>query len=325
MNQFGNKLRVSIFGESHGKAIGVTLDGVPSGLELSVEDFTEDMSRRASGARGTTPRRESDVPNIVSGLFDGHTTGSPMTILFENSDTRSGDYQKLLKHPRPSHADFVAAQKWSSMNDYRGGGHFSGRITAPLVAAGVVAKKILGEQIKIQAQLIEVGGESVENLDSVIAKAQREGDSVGGVIECRVTGVPVGWGDPFFDSVESVISHAIFAIPAVRGIEFGAGFQASRMMGSEHNDPIIDAQGTTATNHAAGVVGGISNGNEIYFRVAIKPTPSISKGQMSYNFETQKVEELKIGGRHDCCIALRAAVVVEAATALALAQFKAQG
>ncbi|MFI3295228.1 MAG: chorismate synthase, partial [Rikenellaceae bacterium] len=206
--------------------------------------------------------------------------------------------------------------------DSRGGGHFSGRITTPLVAAGVVCKKVLGDGVSVSARLIEVGGRDVAFAEEVVEAAMRDGDSVGGVIECRVTGLPVGLGSPFFDSVESVISHAVFSVPAVRAIEFGAGFEAARMRGSQHNDNIIDAGGATQTNNAAGVVGGITNGNDIVFRVAITPTPSISCPQMSYNLETQQVEELRIKGRHDCCIALRAPVVIEAATAIALAQFE---
>lgn len=322
MNTFGTNLRVSIFGESHGEQIGITIDGIPAGLPIEIEDFTEDLARRRSGSKGTTTRKETDIPTIVSGLYQGHATGAPMTIIFNNNDTRSSDYANLEDHPRPSHADMVARQKFHSMNDPRGGGHFSGRITAPLVAAGVVAKKILADSITITATATHIGGKPIAAAEAVIEQAMRESDSVGGVIECRVTGLPAGLGEPFFDSVESVISHAVFSVPAVRAIEFGRGFAAAQLKGSEHNDPIMDSRGTTKTNNAAGIVGGITNGNEILLRVAIKPTASIAQPQQTYNFETDTVDTLRIKGRHDTCIALRAPVVIEAAVALALAQFK---
>lgn len=322
MNTFGTNLRVSIFGESHGAQIGITIDGIPAGLPIEIEDFTEDLARRRSGSKGTTTRKETDIPTIVSGLYQGHATGAPMTIIFNNNDTRSSDYANLADHPRPSHADMVARQKFHSMNDPRGGGHFSGRITAPLVAAGVVAKKILTDSITITATATHIGGQPIAAAEAVIEQAMRESDSVGGVIECRVTGLPAGLGEPFFDSVESVISHAVFSVPAVRAIEFGRGFAAAQLKGSEHNDPIMDSRGTTKTNNAAGIVGGITNGNEILLRVAIKPTASIAQPQQTYNFETDTVDTLRIKGRHDTCIALRAPVVIEAAVALALAQFK---
>jgi chorismate synthase len=319
MNSFGRIFRLSIFGESHGTNVGVVVDGCPPGIALSESDFTGDLSRRQSGARGTTPRRESDTPRIVSGTFDGHTTGAPLTILFENENTRSGDYRNLTVHPRPGHADWVAQQKYGGFQDWRGGGHFSGRITLGLVAAGVVAKKVL-QGVEIQANIKEIGscGDPAKYTE-IVEAAMAAGDSVGGVIECTVENLPVGLGEPIFDSVESVISHAIFSIPAVKGIEFGAGFAAARLRGSENNDPIVDASGRTATNHAGGVVGGITNGNPLTFRLAIKPTPSISAPQQTLNTQSEKVEELVIHGRHDACVALRAAVIVEAAAAAALA------
>lgn len=318
MNSFGRKFRVSIFGESHGIALGVVIDGVPSGITLSEEDFTADLDRRRSGAKGTTTRRESDIPKIVSGTFNNKTTGAPITILFRNENTLSGDYSNLVEHPRPSHSDFVAREKFNGLNDYRGGGHFSGRITLGLVAAGVVAKKIIN-YITIQAQITQIGGSNDQTqYQRMIDQAIKDQDSLGGIIECRATGIPVGLGEPFFDSVESLISHAIFSIPAVRGIEFGTGFQAASMRGSQHNDPIIDQHGTTKTNHAGGVCGGITNGNELVFRVAIKPTASISHIQESYNFASDTVSNLIIKGRHDACIALRVPVIVEAVTAMVL-------
>ncbi len=323
MNSWGDRFRLSIWGESHGQQVGVSIDGVPAGIALSEEDFTADLERRRAGAAGTTPRKESDTPHIVSGVYNGFTTGSPLTIEFLNENTRSGDYRNLTIHPRPSHADWVAQQKWGGYNDPRGGGHFSGRITLGMVAAGVVAKKILGEGVKFSTDIIEIGGSrDKEQWDAIISSAQQSQDSVGGVVECRVQGIKAGLGEPFFDSVESLAAHLLFSVPAVKGVEFGAGFEAARMRGSEHNDPIISADGTTVTNHAGGIVGGITNGNEIVARVAIKPTASIAQPQQTFNLENGKVEELVIKGRHDVCITLRAAVVAEAALAIALADLK---
>ena len=323
MNSWGDRFRLSIWGESHGQQVGVSIDGVPAGIALSEEDFTADLERRRAGAAGTTPRKESDTPHIVSGVYNGFTTGSPLTIEFLNENTRSGDYRNLTIHPRPSHADWVAQQKWGGYNDPRGGGHFSGRITLGMVAAGVVAKKILGEEVKFSTDIIEIGGSrDKEQWDAIISSAQQSQDSVGGVVECRVQGVKAGLGEPFFDSVESLAAHLLFSVPAVKGVEFGAGFEAARMRGSEHNDPIISADGTTATNHAGGIVGGITNGNKIVARVAVKPTASIAQPQQTFNLESGKVEELVIKGRHDVCITLRAAVVAEAALAIALADLK---
>ena len=237
MNTFGDRFRVSIFGESHGPRIGVTLDGVLPGVPLGEEDFAEDLARRKAGALGTTPRVEDDLPQIVSGVYDGHTTGAPLTILFRNENTRSEDYEGFREHPRPGHADFTANVKYSGYNDPRGGGHFSGRLTLGIVAAGVVAKKML-YFAKFHAQLVEVGGLSdAAAWPEALKAAQAEGDSLGGVVECSVEGLPIGLGEPFWDSVESLVSHAVFSIPGVRGIEFGDGFQAARMKGSEHNDP----------------------------------------------------------------------------------------
>ena len=323
MNSWGDRFRLSIWGESHGQQVGVSIDGVPAGIALSEEDFTADLERRRAGAAGTTPRKESDTPHIVSGVYNGFTTGSPLTIEFLNENTSSGDYRNLTIHPRPSHADWVAQQKWGGYNDPRGGGHFSGRITLGMVAAGVVAKKILGEELTFSTNIIEIGGSrDKEQWDAIISSAQQSQDSVGGIVECRVQGVKVGLGEPFFDSVESLAAHLLFSVPAVKGVEFGAGFEAARMRGSEHNDPIISADGTTATNHAGGIVGGITNGNEIVARIAIKPTASIAQPQQTLNLESGKVEELVIKGRHDVCITLRAAVVAEAALAIALADLK---
>lgn len=316
MNTFGNIFRVSIFGESHGKWVGVTIDGCPAGVDIVEEDFAPDLERRKPGAAGTTPRVEDDAPVFVSGVFNNKTTGAPLTIVFENSNIRSADYDAIKATPRPGHADFVLTRKFNGFNDHRGGGHSSGRLTVALVAAGVIAKKILGP-VSVNATLIEAGGNT--DIEAAIARAIQQQDSIGGIVACSVSGLPVGIGEPFFNSVESAISHAVFSIPAVKGVEFGSGFGAARMKGSEHNDAIVDEQGTTRTNHAGGVNGGISNGNELYFRVAVKPTSSTPKEQQTWSNATNSVGAFTVGGRHDLCIALRVPVVVEAATAIALA------
>lgn len=317
MNSFGTLFRLSIFGESHNECVGIVIDGVPAGLNLNVEDFYIDIERRKGGIqKATTPRVEEDLPIFKSGIFSGKTTGSPLTILFENKNTISSDYEKQKEIPRPGHADFVAHKKFGGFEDYRGGGHFSGRLTLCLVAAGVVAKKILSNT-KIEATITEVGGEI--NIEKGIQKAIDAQDSVGGIIECKASGLPIGLGEPFFNSVESLISHIVFAIPAIKGIEFGNGFAATKMFGSVNNDAIVDENGTTKTNNAGGIVGGLTNGNELVFRVAVKPTSSTPKQQQSFNTNTKQVENFAIRGRHDLCIALRVPVVVEAATAIVVA------
>ena len=353
MNTFGNRFRISIFGESHGPRIGVTVDGVLPGVPLSEEDFATDLARRKAGALGTTPRVEDDFPQIVSGVYEGRTTGAPLTILFRNENTRSEDYEGFREHPRPGHADFTANLKFGGFNDPRGGGHFSGRITLGVVAAGVIAKKML-YFAKFNAKLVEVGGLTDANAwPDALKAAEAEGDSLGGIVACTVEGLPIGLGEPFWDSVESLVSHAVFSIPGVRGIEFGDGFAASRMKGSEHNDLFPEHKcchgdheheeghecgchgeheeghechchgeheheeghhhccgrhkhpQPPVTNHAGGVNGGITNGNPLVFRVAFKPTASIAKSG--------------IPGRHDVCFALRTPVIVEAMTAIVLA------
>ena len=348
MNTFGRRYRVSIFGESHGELIGVTLDGVPAGLELSEQDFTEDILRRKSGAKGTTPRIEADQPMIVSGVFEGHTTGAPLTIVFKNTNTHSSDYSLFAAMPRPGHADLTAALKWDDCQDPRGGGHFSGRLTLPIVAAGVVAKKMLSDLTMldetpcnaVNAQIVELGGIALEDVSTsldmtenslnvtenglpalwqrAVETAIKEGDSLGAVVECTVPNIDQGYGEPFWDSVESQIAHAVFAIPGVRAIEFGDGFNAAAMKGSEHNDPIGE-DGRPAKNGAGGINGGITNGAPISFRVAFKPTSSIRKAQQTFNFATGEMDTLEVPGRHDACFALRAPVVVEAMTAIVLA------
>lgn len=496
MNTFGHIFRVHIFGESHGECVGITIDGCPAGLSINEDDLLPDLERRKGGKqKGTTPRQEADYPFFKSGVFNGKTTGFPITILFENNNTRSEDYQKQRSFPRPGHADFTAHAKFGGNEDYRGGGHFSARLTTGLVAAGAIAKKILdltsfgrhrltegdagpspkergdkgdvtdfgyvtnsynqweilkdfarenrknhteaedkvwhavrnrkidghkfrrqhpiaglipdfvclekkliveidggyhneeeqkkydgartewlneheyrllrftneevlsnisavtqkisetlsepetafnksttgsplpwrgvrGEvkkSITIQAAVTQIAGET--DLEKGLQKAIDAKDSVGGIVECKVNGLPVGLGEPYFDSLESSLAHIIFAIPAVRGIEFGTGFAAASMFGSQHNDAIEDMTGKTKTNHAGGVVGGISNGNELVFRIAIKPTSSTPKEQNSLNWETGQAGNFSIKGRHDLCVALRAPVIVEAATAIALLDF----
>jgi chorismate synthase len=310
---------MTIFGESHGTSVGLILDGCPAGLSIKPEDFELDIERRKGGRqKGTTPRQESDLPIFKSGIFNDRSTGAPITILFENNNTRSGDYEKLRAIPRPGHADFVAHEKFGGFEDYRGGGHFSGRLTVALVAAGVIAKKLLQiVKTEIRSEIKEIAG--MEDLNAGLQKAIDAKDSVGGIVECRVENLPTSLGEPFFDSVESLIAHAVFAIPAVRAIEFGTGFAAARMFGSEHNDAIADKTGRTITNHAGGVVGGISNGNELVFRIAIKPTSSTPKEQETYNRDTGTRELFSVKGRHDLCIALRVPVVLEAVTALVIA------
>jgi len=321
MNAFGKLFKLNIFGESHGTSVGIVIDGCPAGLPLEQADFEADFSRRKSGAKGTTPRQEPDTPSIMSGLFNGRCTGAPLMILFENTNTRSGDYSHLKDTPRPGHADFTGAHKFGGYQDYRGGGHFSGRLTLGLVAAGVVAKKMIAP-VTVSSSILEVGGSS--DIEAALDRAIESGDSIGGIIECSIASVPAGLGEPFFDSIEAVMSHMIFSIPAIKGIEFGAGFRAAKMTGSEHNDNIVSTGGSTETNNAGGINGGISNGNEICFRVAVKPTSSTHQTQRTINMQSGQMEDLTIEGRHDTCIALRVPVVVEAAAAIVMADFMLQ-
>jgi len=316
MNSFGRIFRIQIQGESHGPEIGVTVDGCPSGLPLQAEEFAADIDRRRSGAAGTTARREEDLPEITAGLFRGKTTGAPLAIRFANHDTRSGDYDRFRDHPRPGQADFTARFKYGGYADHRGGGHFSGRLTLGLVAAGVVAKKLIAPT-RISARAVEAGGTST--IEAAVQAAIADHDSIGGLIEGRAETVPAGLGEPFFDSLESLLAHLLFAIPGITGVEFGDGFAAAGMRGSEYNDPIIDASGSTPTNHAGGVNGGISNGNPLRFRVAARPTASIGREQDTFHMGSGRVEPLIIGGRHDACFALRLPVIVEAAAAIVLA------
>lgn len=329
MNSFGRKFRVSIFGESHGPVVGCVIDGVPAGLEPDLDELRREIARRSpEGVTGATKRSEADEPVLLSGIFNGCTTGAPVTVAFFNEDVDSKEYENYVRQPRPGHADFTAAVKFEDYQDWRGGGHFSGRLTLPIVAAGYFARLDYSD-ITIRAGLVEVGGVKpripahAKNDPAVIAAlaaAEAEGDSLGGVVECEVKGpgLETGLGEPFWDSVESLLSHAMFSIPGVRGIEFGDGFAAARMKGSEHNDPIGE-DCVPVKNGSGGVNGGLTNGAPILFRVAFKPTSSIAKAQTTYDFKKEKMAELKIKGRHDVCFALRTPVIVEAMTAIVLA------
>ncbi len=316
MNSFGVIFKVTVFGESHGRSIGVVIDGCPPGISVGPEDFKPDLVRRQSGSKGTTKRQEPDLPEILSGIYKGFTNGAPLSIITTNKDKISSDYDEFINIPRPGHADFVAKAKYSGFADLRGSGHFSGRITWGLVVAGVIAKKISKDAV-IAAKLISAGGST--DVERAINKAVKENDSIGGIIECRVKNPPKVIGEPFFYSFESAVSHLVFSVPAIKGIEFGSGFAAAAMKGSVHNDPFIDKNGKTSTNNAGGINGGITNGNEIIFRVAVKPTSSTGVEQTTFNFATKKMQTLTVKGRHDTCIALRMPVIIEAVTAIAIA------
>ena len=338
MDTLGTFFKVTLFGESHGPVVGAVIDGVLPGLPIAAEDFTEIIARRRTGGGrcGVSEREEDDIPEILSGVYDGCTTGAPIALIFRNKGQKSEDYAIFERIPRPGHADFTASVKYNYFNDPRGGGHFSGRLTLPLAAAGVIASKVIdslcvpvqpqGDSAQLQcaryctirAEVTEIGGEkSHEGMEKAIEESLASGDSVGGIVECRVTGIPAGLGEPFFDSVESLIS--VFAIPGIRGIEFGDGFNAARMRGSEHNDPFIDSLGHTSKNGAGGINGGITNGNEICFRVAVKPASSIRRPQETFDFVEERMATLEIPGRHDACIALRVPPVLESVTAIVLA------
>jgi chorismate synthase len=319
MNSFGRIFRVEIFGESHGDSVGVIIDGCPPGIKIKPEDFKADLKRRKPGeGKGISKRKESDVPVIKSGVFKGCTTGSPIMIEFENEDNKSDDYKEFIIKPRPGQVDFAAGKKFSGFNDHRGSGHFSARLTVGLVAAGVVAKKIISG-IKIESKIVEIGGS--QDYKTVLEKAAADGDSLGGIIECSINNLPTGLGEPFFDSFESVVSHIIFAIPSVKGIEFGDGFRAVRMKGSEYNDVLMNRTGKTSTNHCGGITGGLTNGNQVTFRTAFRPPSSISKEMETINIADGKREKLIITGRHDICPTLRACVIVEAAAAISVCDF----
>lgn len=337
-NTFGNKFKITIYGESHAPAVGVKIEGVPAGIALRMSELNESLRRRKEGeipeisAVATTPRKESDVPIFKSGIAVSSTnlctTGEQIVIEFNNKNVRPADYEQFREMPRPSHADFVNAVKYGQLQS--GGGISSGRMTLPLVAAGWVALTVLknktdeegaGEkkQLKIKANISSIYGESnKEKWPQILNTAAQEKDSVGAVIECKATNLPIGIGEPFFNSLESMLSHLIFSIPGVKGIEFGNGFKAAALKGSQNNDPFIDAKGSTKTNNSGGINGGISNGNPLIFRVAVKPTASIGAPQETFNFKTGKMDTLVINGRHDVCFALRVPPVIEAVTAIAL-------
>ena len=323
-NSFGHRFRFTIFGQSHAPAIGVTIEGLPAGFTPDMDKLQAFLDRRAPGrGKYTTTRKEADAPEFIAGLVDGHTCGAPVTAVIRNTNARSGDYENLFRVPRPGHADFAAAVKYGLARDVAGGGQFSGRLTAPLCIAGGLALQLLEEEgISISARIQSIGGETEpEAIEAVLADAKAAGDSVGGLIECVCEGVPAGLGEPMFGGVENRIAQAVFAIPAVKGIEFGAGFAAAAMRGSQNNDPFyFDEYGVvrTRTNHHGGALGGITSGMPVVFRTAFKPTPSIAMEQDSVDLTAHENVKLSVQGRHDPCIVLRAAPCVEAAAAAAI-------
>ena len=348
---YGEKIKISVFGESHGNGIGVVIDGLSAGAKIDMDGVLAQMKRRAPGRDKTaTPRKESDLPEVLSGMLGSTLTGAPLCAVIRNTNTKSGDYSNLLECPRPGHSDYTAFIKYGGANDIRGGGHFSGRITAPLVFAGSICRQLLEKRgIKIAAHIKSIGGvndkafDPTENSDELIDRlnsssfalidedreeamraevesARKSLDSIGGTIECAVTGLTPGIGEPMFDGVEGVIAKAVFGVPAVKGIEFGKGFELAKMRGSQSNDPFVymDGRVVTETNNCGGILGGITNGMPVIFTAAIKPTPSIAQKQRTVNLETGENTELEIRGRHDPCIVPRAVPVIEAVTAIAL-------
>lgn len=318
---YGNKIKISIFGQSHSEAIGVTIDGLPAGISIDMEELQRFMNRRAPGqSKYTTPRKEADRPEFLSGLVGNMTCGAPLSAIIRNTNTRSGDYDNIRDIPRPGHADFTAHLKYGGYEDVSGGGHFSGRLTAPLCIAGGIIKQILAaDGIAVEASIAEIGG-NAEAPFAAVEEARVCGDSVGGIISCKITGLPPGIGDPMFDGLENRIAQAVFGIPAVKGIEFGRGFEAARLRGSENNDEFYydGNQVKTRTNNHGGILGGISSGMPVTFRVAVKPTPSISIEQHSISYSKGEDAVLAVKGRHDPCIVPRAVPCVEAAAAIAV-------
>lgn len=340
---YGENIHMTIFGQSHSPAIGVTLEGIPAGEELDFEKLQQFLSRRAPGKNDySTPRKEADLPEFLSGVVENRTCGAPLTAIIRNTNTRSKDYSELKILPRPGHADYTAEVKYFGAQDFAGGGHFSGRLTAPLcIAGGICAQLLEREGIRIYSRIASIGSvsdegalegstaekifpvvsdEQGEKMKALIAALRSEGNSVGGVIECLVTGLPAGLGDPMFGGMENRIAQVVFGIPAVKGLEFGAGFGAARLTGLENNDPYVMENGTmrTTTNNSGGILGGITNGMPLTFRVAIKPTPSVSAPQQSVDLTTGQTRTLEIKGRHDPCIVPRAVPCVEAAAAVAV-------
>ncbi|MGN0502856.1 MAG: chorismate synthase [Ruminococcus sp.] len=349
---YGEKIKISVFGESHGNGIGVVIDGLPAGVKIDMDSVLVQMSRRAPGKDKTaTPRKESDLPKVLSGMLGDTLTGAPLCAVIENTNTRSGDYGNLLSCPRPGHSDYTAFVKYNGANDIRGGGHFSGRITAPIVFAGSICRQILAQKgIKIAAHINSIGNVSDETFNPVsvddalidrlnassfalidnsveekmrdeVEEARMSLDSIGGTIECAVTGIEAGIGEPMFDGVEGVIAKAVFGVPAIKGIEFGKGFELSRMRGSQSNDSFRykDGKVVTESNNCGGILGGITDGMPIIFRAAVKPTPSIAQKQKSVDLQKKENTELEVHGRHDPCIVPRAVPVIEAVTAIAIA------
>ena len=325
---YGTNIKISIFGQSHSDGIGVVIDGLPAGVKLDQEKLQAFLDRRAPGrSRYSTPRKEADRPEFLSGLSGGFTCGAPLAAVIRNTNTRSSDYDAMRDVPRPGHADYTAHVKYGGYEDVSGGGHFSGRLTAPLCVAGGIVLQILEEKgISVEASICEIGGSS-EDPFGRIEEAGSRGDSVGGVIRCTVSGLPPGVGEPMFDGIENRVAQAVFAIPAVKGIEFGSGFAAAGMYGSENNDEFYYDGGRvkTRTNHHGGVLGGISSGMPIVFRVAVKPTPSISRKQNSISYSRGEAAELSVKGRHDPCIVPRAVPCVEAACAIAIYDLMLEG
>ena len=318
MNSFGNLFKITLYGESHQAAIGVVIDGVLPGTLIDDEKIKHDLILRNPVAVGTTPRKEPDVFEITSGVFNQKATGSPIHLMIRNVAVISKDYDHLKNHPRPGHADLVSFEKYNHFNDYRGGGRFSGRLTAPLVAAGAIAKMMV--PYKFTHQLVQVGTlKDMSQLDQYLEEVTQKKDSVGGIIEVRVSDMPIGLGEPMFEKLDAKIAQMLFSIPAVKGVEFGTGFQGIERFGSEFNDVIIDQKGQTNTNHSGGVSGGISNGNDLIVRVFIKPTSSIKKAQNTYALDEKELKTLAIEGRHDVCIARRAGIVIENAVAIVCA------
>ncbi|MBQ3802476.1 MAG: chorismate synthase [Oscillospiraceae bacterium] len=346
----GAVLRLSVFGQSHAEAVGMTLDGLPAGVPVDLDALQIFLNRRAPGRNDwSTSRREEDCPEFLCGLKDGKTCGAPLTAIIRNRNTRSSDYEQLRCLPRPGHADYTAQLRYGGFQDVAGGGHFSGRLTAPLcIAGGILLQLLEAKGIRVEARIRAIAGirddspftesvaekvfptvsdEAGEQMKAAIQAARAEGDSVGGIVECVIRGVPGGLGSPMFDGVENRIAQLAFAIPAVKGIEFGSGFQAAAMRGSENNDPytVEDGRVATCTNHAGGILGGITTGMPVLFRVAVKPTPSIASPQQTVNLDTMQPETLRITGRHDPCIVPRAVPVVEAVAAIAVADLILEG
>ena len=342
-SSYGENLRIHIFGESHGSAVGVTMEGIPAGEAVDLDGLQKFLDRRAPGRNPwSTPRKEADIPEFLSGLREGKTCGTPVTAILRSANTRSGDYDALRDVPRPGHADYTAWVKYGESRDSRGGGHFSGRLTAPLCVAGGICLQLLARQgIEVVSRIAAIGGVQDEGeltastaaktfptvsdargeaMRAAIGEARLAGDSLGGVIECAVLGLPAGLGDPMFDGMENRIASAIFAVPAVKGIEFGAGFAAAGLRGSENNDPFSVENGRiiTTSNHCGGILGGITDGMPLTFRAAVKPTPSIARPQQSVNLKTGKIVPLTVTGRHDPCIVPRAVPCIEAAAAIAV-------